>query len=276
VKRPAFQFYPADWRKDVELRSCSLMARGLWIDMLCIAHECEPYGHLTVNGKAMTAANIAGQVGIPASVCSRLVQELISNGVARRTDDGTIYSKRMVDDEATREARAEIGRQNGAKGAAFGSRGAEHGKKGGRPSTENPGDNPGDKPGQKPPKNPRPSSSSSSSSSASALNTPTPGGVGSESPLCVDPPTLPAAFDGNNAQALNGKAVVPIAPSWELPEPWGLDAEALGWKPLEVLREAEKFRQYWTVGKGAATRRSVKSWRQTWSNWLDKAAEAKR
>ena len=56
VKRPAFQFYPGDWRKDVQLRSCSVAARGLWIDLLCVAHECEPYGHLMINGRPMTPA----------------------------------------------------------------------------------------------------------------------------------------------------------------------------------------------------------------------------
>jgi uncharacterized protein YdaU (DUF1376 family) len=100
-------------------------------------------------------------------------------------------------------------------------------------------------------------------------------------PLCgpaqsADPPPPPPPFDGNNAEALNGKAVVALAPGWDLPEPWGLDAEALGWKPAEVLREAEKFRQYWTAGRGVGTRRSVKGWRQSWSTWLDKAARDKR
>lgn len=88
----------------------------------------------------------------------------------------------------------------------------------------------------------------------------------------ADPPTPPPAFDGTNAEALNGKAVVAIASSFALPEPWGIDAEALGFKPAEVMREGEKFRQYWVDGKGKGTRRSVKGWRQTWSNWLDKAA----
>ncbi len=87
------------------------------------------------------------------------------------------------------------------------------------------------------------------------------------------PPTPPPDFDGKNAEVLNGKAVVAIAPGFELPDQWGFDAEALGFKPPEVLRQAEKFRQYWTAGKGSGTRRSVKGWRQTWSNWLDKAAK---
>ena len=91
--------------------------------------------------------------------------------------------------------------------------------------------------------------------------------------LRAAPPTPPPDFDGKNAEVLNGKAVVAIAPGFELPDQWGFDAEALGFKPPEVLRQAQKFRQYWTAGKGSGTRRSVKGWRQTWSNWLDKAAK---
>lgn len=96
---------------------------------------------------------------------------------------------------------------------------------------------------------------------------------GSGSAPSTAPPTPPPDFDGKNAEALNGKAVVSIAAGFELPDAWGFDAEALGFRPPEVLREGEKFRQYWTAGKGSGTRRSVKGWRQTWSNWLEKAAK---
>lgn len=168
MKRPAFQFYPADWRKDMALQSCSVAARGLWMDCLCIAHECEPYGHLTVNGNAMTPAQIGRHTGLTARECQALLDELDQAGVLSRTEQGVIFSRRMVRDEASREQRAEIGRQNGAKGAAFGSLGAEHGKKGGRPRTSNPGD----EPAQKPPQNPHPSSSSSASAIPSGANAP--------------------------------------------------------------------------------------------------------
>lgn len=161
MKRPAFQFYPADWRKDVELRACSIAARGLWIDMLCIAHECEPYGHLTVNGRPMNAAQISGQVGLTPKECSRLLAELIENGAARQTGDGFIYSKRMVDDEALRNARAE----GGKAGSEHGIKGAEHGIKGGRPSTARGVSEPPSKPPFAAPIKPPPSSSSSSSPS---------------------------------------------------------------------------------------------------------------
>ena len=92
----------------------------------------------------------------------------------------------------------------------------------------------------------------------------------------TQPPTPPPPFDGTNAEVLNGKAVVTLASGWDLPEQWGYDAEALGWKPGEVLRESEKFRQYWVAGRGAGTRRSVKGWRQTWSTWLEKASRDQR
>lgn len=86
------------------------------------------------------------------------------------------------------------------------------------------------------------------------------------------PPSPPPDFDGNNATALNGKSLARIAQGFELPADWGLDAEALGYKAEEVLREAERFRQYWTAGKGSGKRRTVRGWRQTWSNWLEKAS----
>lgn len=113
MKRPAFQFYPADWRKDVELQSCSMAAQGLWINSLCLAHECEPYGHLTINGKAMNTAQLGRQVGLSAKEAESLIAELVDAGVAKRSDDGVIFSKRMVEDERLRNIRADAGRLGG-------------------------------------------------------------------------------------------------------------------------------------------------------------------
>jgi hypothetical protein len=113
VKRPSFQFYPADWRKDVELQSCSMAAQGLWINAMCLAHECEPYGHLTINGKAMTPAQLGRQVGLSAKESESLLIELLDAGVARKTEEGVIYSSRMVRDERLRNVRAESGRLGG-------------------------------------------------------------------------------------------------------------------------------------------------------------------
>jgi len=51
MKQPWLKFFPSDWRADPALRMCSLAARGLWIEMLCLMHEARPHGSLLVNGK---------------------------------------------------------------------------------------------------------------------------------------------------------------------------------------------------------------------------------
>lgn len=113
MKRPAFQFYPADWRKDASLQSCSVAARGLWIELMCIAHECDPYGYLEVNKEPMTAAQIARLVGVDTTECERLLSELERAAVFSKTRNGTIFSRRMVKDERLRNARARAGKLGG-------------------------------------------------------------------------------------------------------------------------------------------------------------------
>ena len=146
MKRPAFQFYPADWRKDSALQSCSIAAQGLWINMMCIAHECDPYGHLSVNGKPMLPERLSRLVGLPTKECCRYLKELEDAGVYSVAENGSIYSRRMVNDERLRTVRADAGRL------------------GGNPSLL--GKKVNQKDNQTPKQTPTPSSSSSSSSSA--------------------------------------------------------------------------------------------------------------
>lgn len=44
MARPSFQFYPADWKNNANLRRCSEAARGCWMDILCILHDSDEYG----------------------------------------------------------------------------------------------------------------------------------------------------------------------------------------------------------------------------------------
>lgn len=113
MKRPAFQFYAGDWIHDAGLRICSLASRGLWIDMLAIMHQSEPYGHLIVNGKAITNATLARMVGAPSRQITKLLKELGDAGVYSRTENGAIYSRRMVRDEVIRQKRAAGGKLGG-------------------------------------------------------------------------------------------------------------------------------------------------------------------
>lgn len=112
-KAPSFQFYPGDWLRDTALRCCSLAARGLWIDMLCIMHQGEPYGHLTVKGTPLEPQALGRMVGATPRETSTLLAELEGAKVFSRTATGTIFSRRMVEDERIRAARAAGGHLGG-------------------------------------------------------------------------------------------------------------------------------------------------------------------
>ncbi len=109
---PWFKFYPTDWRSDPALRMCSLAARGLWVEMLCVMHEAHPYGHLLVNGHSPTDAQIGVLVGAPPSQITAMLGELDMAGVFSRTRSGVIYSRKMT----RMIKKAATARNNGRKG----------------------------------------------------------------------------------------------------------------------------------------------------------------
>jgi len=109
MKRPSFQFYPSDWLRDTALRTCSIGARGLWIDMICYMHEGSPYGYLKVNEKVILTNNLARMVGETLEVVEGWLLELSEAGVFQYADDGSIFSKRMIRDEYIRNTRAKGG-----------------------------------------------------------------------------------------------------------------------------------------------------------------------
>jgi hypothetical protein len=113
MKRPSFQFYPSDWLRDTALRTCSTGARGLWIDMICFMHEGSPYGHLKVNHKVIHPVNLASMVGATLSQVEGWLNELQEAGVYDLTNDGVIYSRRMIRDENLRNMRAAAGKLGG-------------------------------------------------------------------------------------------------------------------------------------------------------------------
>lgn len=111
-KNPWFKFFPSDWRADPKLRTCSLAARGLWVELLCIMHEATPRGHLLVNGKAPSDSQLCALVGVTSEDLQRSLAELQASGVFSSTREGVMFSRRMVTDERN----AEKCRRNGKKG----------------------------------------------------------------------------------------------------------------------------------------------------------------
>jgi hypothetical protein len=107
------KFWPADWTRDPALRMCSLAARGLWIELLAVAHEAEPYGHVLVSGRAPSVRQIAAIASSTERDVAKLVKELEEAGVFSRTEAGVIYSRRMVRDNAAREDARQFGKLGG-------------------------------------------------------------------------------------------------------------------------------------------------------------------
>lgn len=106
------KFYTSDWRSDPALRMCGLVARGLWVELICLMHEATPYGHLLVNGQTPTDTQLGVLVGATPDQITAALGELESAGVFSRTRAGVIYSRKM-----TRMAKkAASARNNGRKG----------------------------------------------------------------------------------------------------------------------------------------------------------------
>jgi hypothetical protein len=114
-KKPSFQFYPGDWMKDPAVRQCSLAARGLWIDMLFLMFESSRRGYLQqANGTPTLPEQLSRMTGCDRDEAAHLLQELENAGVFSRTENGTIYSRRMARDERISSVRREAGKSGAA------------------------------------------------------------------------------------------------------------------------------------------------------------------
>lgn len=111
--RPWMKWFPSDWRADPKLRACEPLSRYVWMEMLGLMHEAEPYGHLVSAGRAMDYRTLSRLVGVDVGEVKRAVKELEDRGVFSRTDDGVIYSRRMIRDEQKRKTLTKNGREGG-------------------------------------------------------------------------------------------------------------------------------------------------------------------
>lgn len=110
--RPWFKFYPDNWRAEPKLKLVSRAARSLWIDLMCLMHESSPYGHLLIDGWRPSFKDLALILGDNERDIYRLMGELTTKQVFSKTEDGTIYSRRMVRDYE----RAQADKANGKVG----------------------------------------------------------------------------------------------------------------------------------------------------------------
>lgn len=118
-KKHYYRWCPGDLRRDTAVQACPWDVRAIWREMLDLMHDGEPRGHLTAGGVPIRTGkelSIAIGGGVPAKVCQRAIEMLGDRKVFSVTDEGVIFSRRMVRDEAIDEARAEGGEKGGRKG----------------------------------------------------------------------------------------------------------------------------------------------------------------
>lgn len=75
MPRPSFQFYPADWRANANLRRCSHAARGAWMDILSVLHDSAEYGVCR-----WPLSDLATAAGIPLRLATELANKQVLKG----------------------------------------------------------------------------------------------------------------------------------------------------------------------------------------------------
>jgi hypothetical protein len=115
-KSPGFWFFTGDWMKDPELRFCSLFARGLLVDLLCILFEANEQGFASnPDGSPRTDEQIVDAVsGGGRQEKLAALAELEKSGVLSRDSRGVLFSRRLARLSEVSAAR----KQNGSKGGS--------------------------------------------------------------------------------------------------------------------------------------------------------------
>ena len=112
LPHPWMQFYTRDWLDNKELRRCSPAARAVLLDLMCLAHEGVPYGHLADKIGPLTDDYMASRCVISAERFRAAITELQSNQRVS-IEDNRLVIPRMVEDGAERLRRSEAGGKGG-------------------------------------------------------------------------------------------------------------------------------------------------------------------
>ncbi len=109
-----FKWYPADWQSDHLLRSCSIEARGLWIELLGMMWQSPRPGYLCDHNGAPLSDEIASKSArVSLRKFRSLRDELREKGVFSEDENGVMYSRKMVRDEEKRRKCSDAGKAGG-------------------------------------------------------------------------------------------------------------------------------------------------------------------
>lgn len=101
-RAPAFQFYPADWLSDPQLRLASPSTKGIWIDLLCYMWKSNERGKL--NGTVDQLCRMTGSNCTEMAMFINEANFLKFADVTICNDDVTVCNRRMMREEKERES----------------------------------------------------------------------------------------------------------------------------------------------------------------------------
>jgi hypothetical protein len=114
-KNPSSLVFWNDLRHDTQLRRCSPAAKGLWaVHFLPCAAESPEFGVVIVDNLPSRREDLGAlfcrEFGETAEATQALVDELVKFGAGKVDDQGRVYCKRMVREEAARRLKSEAGK----------------------------------------------------------------------------------------------------------------------------------------------------------------------
>lgn len=110
---PWMKFYTRDWLDNKELRRCSPACRSVLVDLMCLAQEGIPYGHLSDKIGPLTTGYMASRCVMTPGAFVKATAELLDHGRIAITKSGVTYIPRMVEDEDIRARRSQDGGKGG-------------------------------------------------------------------------------------------------------------------------------------------------------------------
>jgi hypothetical protein len=88
---------------------CSLEARGLWIDIICLMQLSEKKGFLLIGNQKINEEKLRKMFGISKKKIQLLMTELLDYNLIKVSEDGTYFCKRIVENEHIRHVRSVAG-----------------------------------------------------------------------------------------------------------------------------------------------------------------------
>ena len=111
--KPWVKWYGRDWLGDPLLRMVGPDARGVWMDLLCVMMETDPYGHLAVNGRPMRDEEAARLIGMDNGTYKGILYRLLEAGIPSKTPDGMLFSRRLVREHEMFKIASNAGKKGG-------------------------------------------------------------------------------------------------------------------------------------------------------------------